>query len=135
MNEELFPEIESYPMRHILHEEKSSINGTTIRLLRCRDETASKTNKYPSGESVVTIGRTKNELVASYWDSKRSKHRDFIRMLVADTLPEAMPTFLKMSIKEIKRLLPKYKSCDKVAKVDCRTVHSYDGFAEAMQRR
>ena len=130
---DLFPEIETEPMRYILHEEISKINDTTIRLLRCRDETKPKSKG--DEEEVVKIGRSKNELVASYWDDKRTKWRDFIRMTVADTLPEAMPQFLDLSVKEITRLLPKFEGTDKVAGFDCTTVYNFEGFAETLQRR
>ena len=130
---DLFPEIESQPMRHILHEETAKLNGTTIRLLRCRNESTPKEAKGDP-RATINISRTKNELVASFYDEKRSKYRDFIRMTVADTLPEAMPEFLRMSIKELKRELPKFKNPE-LPEVDCRTVYSYAGFAEALQAK
>lgn len=120
-------------MRHVFHEEKSKLKEITIRLLRCRDQTM---RPGPDGEKVLAkVGPCRNEITASFWDEKRTKYRDFIRMIVADTLPEAMPQFLSMSIKEISRLLPKYKNVDKVERKDCRTVYSYEQFAEALQRR
>jgi len=132
---DLFPQIESEPMRHVLHEEKSTLNQTTIRLLRCRDHVRSKTKVLPDGTPEIKAGPARNELCASFYDDKKTKYRDFIRMLVADTLPEAMPEFLTMSVKEIERLIPKFKKCDKVAKTDCITVYSFEGFAEALQRK
>lgn len=128
---DLFPEtLNPKPMRYILHENHATINGTTIRLLRCRNHTQPKDNPND-----LKVGRTKNELVASFYDSKRQKWRDFIRMIVADTQPEAMPQFLGLAVKEIAHLLPRYAQVDKVQRADCQTVSSFEQFAEAMQRR
>jgi len=138
MKSDLFPEIESEPMRQILHEEKTKLGETTIRLLRCRDQTKSKKHFYetPEGlEPMIKVGPSRNELVASFYDDKKTKYVDFIRMLVADTLREQMPSFLALAIKEISRFMPKFKGCDKVAKTDCITVYSFESFAEAMQRK
>lgn len=135
---DLFPETIE-PMRYILHEETTKLSsGTTIRLLRCRNESTAKSTMQEiqdNKEPIVKVGRTKNELVASFYDDKKKKWKDFIRMTVADTLPEAMPEFLKRSRAEIERLLPRFKDVDKVERNDCVTVRGYEGFAEALQRK
>lgn len=130
MNDELFPDFAYDPMRHTIAEEQIALNGTTLRLLRCRNEV--KPKDHPGS---LKIGRTHNELVASSWDEKKKRWRDFIKMTVADVLPESMPVFLENSKAEIERLLPKYAVIDKVQRKDCALVQSYDAFAEMLQRR
>lgn len=137
---ELFPPNPEEQMRRTLHEEKIQLNGTTLRLLRCRNETRHKI-KVNAAITVlddtpenISIGRTRNELVASTYDAEKTKWHDYVRMIVADTQPEAMPDFLKLSKKHIERLLPKYQSVDKVERNDCVTVSSFEAFAEALQR-
>lgn len=129
-------------MRRILKDVTTKLStGTTLRLLRCRDESLPKQERRKldkgekADESQLYISRTKNELVASLYDTEKQKYRDFIRMTVADTLPEAMPEFLTRSRAEIERLLPRFDGVNKVSRTDCQTVGSFTEFAEALQRR
>jgi len=132
LTKDLFPEtINPQPMRDVLHEEIAKLNDATIRLLRCR--TIVHPKEKP--EDITVKGRTNNELVASYWDAKKAKWRDYIRMIVADCMIESMPMFLNGSVKLIKSHMAQFSRVDKIERNDCQTVTTYKAFAEALQRR
>lgn len=135
---ELFTE----PMKRTLDFVETKLStGTTIRLLRCRDETLPKTEgkrdkdgNIPEG-GLLKITGARNELVASYFDDNTKRYKDFVRMVVANTLPNVMPEFLERSKALLESLLPLYEGVDKVSRTDCQTVSGYNEFAEALQRR
>lgn len=130
------------PMRRTLDSVETKLStGTTIRLLRCRDETLPKTEGKRGSdgeapkEALLKVTGTRMELCASYLDDKTKRYKDIVRMVTALVSRETMQDFLDRSVKEIEKHLPRFKAVDKIARTDSQTVQSYEDFAEALQRR